>query len=98
MALMPPEESLPVETVSPVAGSLWKCLLGSAILMYEPMYHIQSEPPMAPYRSRERRPRRSMRKKSQKIVTMVLTTPKTPVVRSEVEVPLMPMDLKTVGE
>jgi hypothetical protein len=39
-----------------------------------------------------------MRKKSQMMVTMALMTPKMPVVRREVLVPVTPMDLKTVGE
>jgi hypothetical protein len=39
-----------------------------------------------------------MRKKSQMIVTSAFTIPKIPVVKSEVFVPVIPMDLKTVGE
>jgi hypothetical protein len=61
------------------------------------MYHIHRDPPIAPYISSERRPSLSIRMKSQNSVTIVLTTPKTPVVSSEVEVPEMPMDLKIVG-
>ena len=47
---------------------------------------------------RLRRPSLSMRKKSQMTVTVALTTPKTPVVRRLVFVPVTPIDLKTVGE
>jgi len=39
-----------------------------------------------------------MRKNSQMSVTTALITPKIPVVRRDVLVPVTPMDLKTVGE
>ena len=98
MALMPPEDRVPVETSSPVVGSLTKFLLGSAILMYAPMYHMQTEPPAAPIMRRLRRPILSTRMKSQIRAPRVLITPKMPVVRREVDVPTMPIDLKMVGE
>ena len=44
------------------------------------------------------RPTLSMRKRMKMMVMTVLTTPKMPVVRNEVFVPLMPMLAKTVGE
>jgi hypothetical protein len=61
------------------------------------MNHMQKEPPAAPIMRRLRRPRWSISHRSQRTVTTVLTTPKMPVVRKPVEVPVMPMDLKTVG-
>lgn len=45
-----------------------------------------------------RRPYRSMMKKHQTRASTVLMTPNTPVVRSDVEVPVTPIDLKMVGE
>jgi len=39
-----------------------------------------------------------MMKKHQTSASTVLMTPNTPVVRSEVEVPVTPIDLKMVGE
>jgi hypothetical protein len=62
------------------------------------MNHIQKEPPAAPNIRSLRRPRRSISQRSQTTVRTVLTTPKIPVVRKPVEVPVIPMDLKTVGE
>jgi hypothetical protein len=50
------------------------------------------------YIKSRRRPRRSMRKNNQISVSTVLTTPKIPVVRKPVLVPVIPRDLKTVGE
>jgi hypothetical protein len=58
---------------------------------------MHTDPPMAQYIKRTRRPSLSISTKSQINVTTVLTTPNTPVVSSEVEVPEMPMDLKIVG-
>ena len=87
MALIPPELSV-----------LVGCAEGSATAIYPPMYHMHKLPPMAPYMRRERRPSLSMRMKSQNSVTTVFMTPKTPVVSKEVDVPVMPIDLKMVGE
>jgi hypothetical protein len=56
------------------------------------------EPPAAPIIRSLVRPRRSISHRSQMTVVTVLTTPKMPVVRKPVLVPVMPMDLKTVGE
>jgi hypothetical protein len=61
------------------------------------MNHMQKEPPAAPIMSSLRRPRWSISQRSQMTVTTVFTTPKIPVVRKPVDVPVMPMDLKTVG-
>ena len=80
---MPPDERVPVGF-----------LAGCATAMYPPMYHMQREPATAPNMRRNRRPSLSMRKKSQNRVMMVLMTPKIPVVRSEVLVPVIPMDLR----
>lgn len=68
-----------------------------AILMYAPMNHMHSEPPMAPIISRRRRPRWSISTSSHTKVSDVLTTPKMPVVSRAVLVPLMPIDRNTVG-
>jgi hypothetical protein len=87
MALIPPEPSFFVG-----------CAEGSATAMYPPMYHMHSDPPIAPYINRERRPSLSMRRKSQTRVTIVFITPKTPVVSKDVDVPVIPIDLKMVGE
>jgi hypothetical protein len=70
---------------------------GLVILMYAAIYHMQMEPPRAPYMSSLVRPRRSIRKKSQTNVRVVFTTPKMPVVRKEVLVPVMPMLPVEVG-
>jgi len=74
------------------------CLAGCATAIYPPTKNRHNEPPTAPIRSRFLRPNLSIRKSSQMNVPMVLMTPKIPVVRREVLVPVTPMDLKTVGE
>ena len=87
---MPPDESL--------ALGLFALAPELEILMYAPMNHMQIEPPKAPIMRSLVRPRRSMSQRSHITVTTVLTTPKIPVVRKPVLVPVIPMDLKTVGE
>lgn len=67
-------------------------------MMYAAMYHMQREPPAAPIMRSFVRPRWSIRYKSQTNVSTVFTTPKMPVVRNPVFVPVTPMLLKTVGE
>lgn len=62
------------------------------------MYHMEIDPPAAPIRRRLRRPYLSTRMKSQIRAPRVLITPKMPVVRRDVELPTMPIDLKIVGE
>jgi hypothetical protein len=59
---------------------------------------MQREPPRAPTKSMLRRPTRSTRYRSQMMVSVVLTTPKIPVVRKDVFWPVIPMLLNTVGE
>jgi len=54
---------------------------------------MQREPETAPQMRRKRRPSLSIRKKSQNRVMVVLITPKIPVVRREVLVPVIPIDL-----
>lgn len=60
------------------------------------MANIEKAPPILPTNSIVRRPNRSTSQMSQTIAPRNLMIPKIPVVKSEVLVPVTPMDLKTV--